>query len=87
VSDGHVSQAADRLAATRVRRAAAARAVKSAGTASPMPKYLVWRLSSKRRMWKHVVVFVDVERLCLEKSKWPQETAFADRSPSVSPRP
>jgi hypothetical protein len=37
--------------------------LRSAGTASPVPKiHLVGRLSSKRRMWKHVVVFVDVER-------------------------
>ena len=44
-SDGHVSQAADRLASTRDRRAAVARAVRSAGTASPVPKYIssgVW---------------------------------------------
>jgi len=38
--DGHVPQAADRLASTRARRAAAARAVRSAGTASPRPKYI-----------------------------------------------
>jgi hypothetical protein len=38
--DGHVPQAADRFASTRVRRAAAARAVRSAGTASPVPKYI-----------------------------------------------
>ena len=37
---GHVWQAADRFASTRARRAAAARAVKSAGTASPVPKYI-----------------------------------------------
>ena len=43
--DGHVPQAADRLASTRARRAAAARTIRSAGTASPVPKYLssgVW---------------------------------------------
>ena len=39
-TDGHVSQAADRLASTRARRAAAARDVRSAGTASPVPKYI-----------------------------------------------
>jgi hypothetical protein len=38
--DGHVPQAADRLASARARRAAAARAVRSAGTASPLPKYI-----------------------------------------------
>ena len=40
LSNGHVSQDADRLAATRARRASAARALRSAGTASPMPKYI-----------------------------------------------
>ena len=60
--DGHVPQAADRLASTRARRAAAARDVKSAGNRSPVPKvHLVRRLSAKRRMRKHSVVFVDVE--------------------------
>ena len=38
--DGHVPQAADRFASTRARRAAAARDVRSAGTASPVPKYI-----------------------------------------------
>jgi hypothetical protein len=38
LSDGHVSQDADRLASTRARRAAAARDVSSPGTASPVPK-------------------------------------------------
>lgn len=38
--DGQVSQAADRLASTRARRAAAARDVRSPGTASPVPKYI-----------------------------------------------
>jgi Oxidoreductase family, NAD-binding Rossmann fold len=37
---GHVRQAADRLASTRARRAAAARDVRSAGTVSPVPKYI-----------------------------------------------
>jgi hypothetical protein len=36
--DGHVPQAADRLALTRNRRAAAARDIRSASTASPVPK-------------------------------------------------
>ena len=40
LTDGHVSQDADRLASTRARRAAAARDVRSAGTASPVPKYI-----------------------------------------------
>src|SRR5207253_1910504 len=39
-TDGHFSYDADRLASTRVRRAAAARDVRSAGTASPVPKYI-----------------------------------------------
>ena len=38
--DGHVSHDADRFASARVRRAVAARAVRSAGTASPVPKYI-----------------------------------------------
>ena len=38
--DGHVSHDADRLAARRARRAAAARNVRSGGTASPVPKYI-----------------------------------------------
>src|SRR5215510_13521358 len=45
LNDGHVRQHADRLASTRARRAAAARDVRSAGTASPVPKYIssgVW---------------------------------------------
>ena len=40
LSDGHVSQDADRLASTRAWRAAAARDLRSAGTASPVPKYI-----------------------------------------------
>ena len=36
--DGHVPHAGDRFASTRARRAAAARIVRSAGTASPVPK-------------------------------------------------
>jgi hypothetical protein len=45
LSDGHVVQNADRLAATRARRAASACAARSAATVSPMPKYIssgVW---------------------------------------------
>jgi len=38
--DGHVSHDADRLAARRARRAAAARNVRSGGTATPVPKYI-----------------------------------------------
>ena len=38
LNDGHVSQAADRLTSTRARRAAAARDLRPAGTASPVPK-------------------------------------------------
>ena len=40
LSDGHVSQDADRLASTRAWRAAAARDVRSVGTPSPVPKYI-----------------------------------------------
>ena len=39
-AEGHISHDADRLAFTRVRRAAAAWNVRSAGTASPVPKYI-----------------------------------------------
>jgi hypothetical protein len=35
-----VHMSADRLASPRARRAAAARDIKSAGTASPVPKYI-----------------------------------------------
>jgi len=38
--DGHVRQAADRLAPARARRAVSAPDVRSAGTASPVPKYI-----------------------------------------------
>jgi hypothetical protein len=40
LKDGHVSHDADRLASARARRAAAVRDVRSAGTASPVPKYI-----------------------------------------------
>jgi hypothetical protein len=39
-TDGHLSHDAVRLASTCVRRAAAARDIRSAGTASPVPKYI-----------------------------------------------
>ena len=39
-TDGHLSHDADRLASPRVRHAAAARDIRSAGTASPVPKYI-----------------------------------------------
>ena len=39
-TDGQASHDADRLASIRVRRAAAASDVRSAGTASPVPKYI-----------------------------------------------
>src|SRR4029453_13771876 len=38
-TDGHVSHLAARFASRRVRRAAAARALRSAGTVPPVPKY------------------------------------------------
>jgi hypothetical protein len=61
--DGHFPQAADRLASTPARRAVAARAARSAGTASPVPKYISSGVCPrKRRMRKHAVVLVDVER-------------------------
>src|SRR5262249_20409953 len=37
---GHVAHPADRFAFTRALRAAAARVIRSAGTASPVPKYI-----------------------------------------------
>ena len=46
-TDGHVPQAADRLASTRARRAAAARGIMCAGTASPVPKYISSGVCSK----------------------------------------
>ena len=46
--DGHLPQAADRLASTRARRAAAARDVRSAGTASHVPRYHRVRRSTPR---------------------------------------
>ena len=39
-TDGHVAHDAERLASPRARRAAAARDAKSAGIASPVPKYI-----------------------------------------------
>ena len=39
-SDGHVSQAPDRLASARARRDATTPDVRCAGTASPVPKYI-----------------------------------------------
>ena len=59
---GHVPQVADRLASARARRAAAARAVRSAGTASPLPKSS--SPASVRETpngGKHPVVFPDVD--------------------------
>ena len=49
--DGHVPQAADRLASTRARRAAAARDVRSAGTASPVPKYISSGVCPRNAEW------------------------------------
>src|SRR6516164_10314557 len=53
--EGHVPQAADRLASTRARRAVAAPDARSAGTASPVPKYIssgVWpRNAACGRTW------------------------------------
>jgi hypothetical protein len=63
LSDGHVSQHADRLASTRAWPAAAVRDLRSAGTASPVPKYISSGVCPRNaRMRKHVVVFVNVER-------------------------
>jgi hypothetical protein len=47
----HVPQAADRLASTRARRAAAARDVRSAGTASPVPKYISSGVCPRNAEW------------------------------------
>ena len=49
--DGHVRQAADRLASTRARRAAATRVVRSAGTASPVPKYISSGVCPRNAEW------------------------------------
>jgi hypothetical protein len=49
--DGHVPQVADRLASARARRAAAARAVRSAGTASPLPKYISSGVCPRNAEW------------------------------------
>ena len=63
-TDGHVAHDADRFASTRARRAAAARDVRSARYRVPCAEvHLVRRLSAKRRMRKHTVVFVEVEQL------------------------
>ena len=62
-SIAHAASPVGGFASTRARRAAAARDIRSAGTASPVPKYIssgVW--PQKRRMRQHAVVFVDVER-------------------------
>ena len=49
--NAHISQAADRLASTRARRAAAARAVNSAGTALPVPKYISSGVCPRNAEW------------------------------------
>ena len=50
-TDGHVSHDADRLASMRVRRAAAARNVRSAGTASPVPRYISSGVCPRNAEW------------------------------------
>jgi hypothetical protein len=50
-TDGQVLQAADRLASTRARRAVAARDVRSAGTASPVPKYISSGVCPRNAEW------------------------------------
>ena len=47
----HLPHAADRLASTRARRAAAARAVRSAGTASPLAKYISSGVCPRNAEW------------------------------------
>ena len=49
--EGHVPQAADRLVSTRARRAAAARKDRSAGTASPVPKYISSGVCPRNAEW------------------------------------
>jgi hypothetical protein len=49
--EGHVPQAAERLASTRARRAAAARDIRSAGTASPVPKYISSGVCPRNAEW------------------------------------
>ncbi len=50
-TDGHVSHDTDRLASARVRRAAAARDIRSAGTASPVPKYISSGVCPRNAEW------------------------------------
>ena len=50
-SDGHVSQAADRLTSARARRAATAPDVRCAGTASPVPKYISSGVCPRNAEW------------------------------------
>jgi hypothetical protein len=50
-TDGHLPHDADRFASTRVRRAAAARDVRSAGTASPVPKYISSGVCPRNAEW------------------------------------
>ena len=60
-TDGHVAHDVDRFALTRVRCASAARDRRSAGTVSPVSKYISSGVCPKRRMRKYAVVLVDVE--------------------------
>jgi hypothetical protein len=54
--DGHLRHAVDRLASMRARRAAAARAVRSAGTASPRPKYISSGVWPRNAEWGSTVL-------------------------------
>ena len=49
--DGHVPQVADGLASARALRAATAGAVRSAGTASPLPKYISSGVCPRNTEW------------------------------------
>jgi hypothetical protein len=55
--DGHVSHDADRLASTRARRAAAVRDVRSAGTASPVAKYISSGVCPRNAEWGSTVLY------------------------------
>ena len=57
LKDGHVVQNADRLAATRARRAAAVRDVNSPGTASPIPKYISSGVCPRNAEWGSTVLY------------------------------
>src|ERR1700730_13927352 len=62
--EGHVPQTADRFASRRARRAAAARAVRSAGTPSPVLKYISSGVCPRNAEW-------GTTRLCKSTTQHP----------------